>query len=234
MTGCWWFELPRWRIGRGEMKRIPLSVKRKVPAAEKNVWPALLRPYDILRFRARVLDDHGFSRALLDGFYGQDASDPDLRWHAESLRRPPTHLDSVLGTVTHDPRRDWYAVKANWNGTPMVLRVPADNDRSLDEALRTARVLWQEQAVWNARILDHAAGNLLPLKNSNWREAGAVELTADQFRQRMSLDSAIVDADGRFQFWYGDGGLLRGRVIEIAGNLEDGPNSTDLLGMKPP
>ena len=147
------FELPRWRIGRGEIKRIPLSVKRRVPAAEKDVWPALLRPCDILRFRARVLDDDGFSRALLDGFYGQDASDPDLRWHAESLRRPPTHLDSVLGTVTHDPRRDWYAVKANWNGTPMVLRVPADNDRSLDEALRTAPVLWQEQAVWNARIL---------------------------------------------------------------------------------
>jgi hypothetical protein len=60
------------------------------------------------------------------------------------------------------------------------------------EALKAARELWQNQRGWNRRIRDYAVQELLPLKNENWLAEDEAELTPDEFKDRMTLESITV------------------------------------------
>jgi hypothetical protein len=52
----------------------------------------------------------------------------------------------------------------------------------------------------------------------------------EEFKARMALESVTVEADGSFQFWYGDGDLFWGHSIQVSGNLAEGPTDASLAG----
>ena len=71
---------------------------------------------------------------------------------------------------------------------------------------------------------------LLPLKNENWLDEGEAELSADQFKSRMTLESVTVEPGGSFDFWHNDGDLFCGHSIQISGSLSEGPTRADIPG----
>ncbi len=101
---------------------------------------------------------------------------------------------------------------------------------TIDPALQVARALWKDQEQWARRIEDYAVQELLRLKNESWLDAEEVELTADQFKARMTLESITVEPDGSFDFWHDDGDLFCGHSIQVSGNLSEGPTDADIPG----
>lgn len=46
----------------------------------------------------------------------------------------------------------------------------------------------------------------------------------------MELESVQVYGDGRFEFWFNDGGLFWGRAIHVTGSLTEGPTGAQMEG----
>ena len=186
----------------------------------------------VIRIRARVSEDNVFGspEALLEELIDRDASDVGLHEHLVELQKPVTHEDDVFGTFTLNRRANWYAAEVVWNGTAVRLRLSATEPSELEPTLETARALWGEQVEWNDRIRDFAVEKLLALKNNNWLDEDEAELSADDFKGKMTLKSVTVCSDGEFEFWHDDGDLFCGHAIQICGNLSNGLTDADIPG----
>ena len=146
------------------------------------------------------------------------------------LQEPVTPEDIVFGTLTLDRRLDWYTANALWNGTSIKVRFSPGISDGLEAALQTGHALWQAQSAWDQRVRDFAVAKLLPLKNDVWLDEDEAELSADDFRSRMTLQAITAHADGSFEFWHHDGDLFDGHAIYIRGSLAGGPNRADIPG----
>lgn len=229
----WYFRLwlTPWRTDSGNVHTDKLTLYQKVTQRELDRLMDTIKAYDVLRVRARVVmkpvdkDPH----AMLENIVGPDA-DPELNAHAQALQSPVTRADRSFGTLTLDRRLGWYTATAQWQGTPVTLTVTTDKPKDLEKALQTARTLWQDQAGWGQRIADYAVSQLLQLKNESWLDEGEADVSPEQFKQRMKLDSVSVDPDGGFAFWHNDGDLFWGHAIQITGSLAAGPTGADIPG----
>ena len=83
-----------------------------------------------------------------------------------------------------------------------------------------AEELWKQRKELARRACELAAHKLLEVKNDSWLEDGEVAITADEFIQRMKLESITVDEDGKFNFWFEDGDLFFGHSIEVRGDAK--------------
>lgn len=226
------FTLQCWKVPPGPLKTKPLSVKLTT-AREKHdeLWNRV-DPYAVVRIRARVVEESvvGTAQAQLTEFFGLDSSDPELNQAAADLQKPVVHRDHQFGEFTLDRRVDWYTAETKWNRAVVALNLSLDESGKLDSALQIARALWKDQTRWTKRIEDYAVQELLPLKNESWLGDDEVELTADQFKKRMTLESVTVGPDGTFDFWHSDGDLFWGHSIQISGSLSEGPICADIPG----
>jgi hypothetical protein len=224
------FRSNAWRVDGGEIQTRPLTLCRRVTDEELKSWQELIEPYDVIRVKARVVVDSAFGspQALLEAFVGSESSDAELRHYAEELQRPVTFDDPLLGTFTLDRRVDWFTGDVVWAGEVIALHLSGSADAQ--GALRAAYALWRNQTDWNQRVRDFAAEKLLELKNDTWLDEGDVELTAEEFMEKMTLKSITVNPDGSFDFWHDDGDLFWGHSIQISGNLVEGPTRADIPG----
>jgi len=226
------FALHCWRIPPGQLKTQPLSVTVTTSRARyESLWEQI-HSYTVVRIRARVVEDSmsGTAQGKLTEFLGLDTSDSELYRAAVDLQKPVVHQDHQFGHFTLDRRVNWYTAETEWNGTIVALNLSLDDSDKLDAALQVARSLWKYQKQWATRIEDYAVQELLPLKNESWLDEDEVELTADQFKGRMTLESVTVDPDGSFDFWHNDGDLFWGHSIQISGSLSEGPTRADIPG----
>ncbi len=68
-----------------------------------------------------------------------------------------------------------------------------------------------------SRVREYAANrDLLDLKNTSWLEEEEEELTAEAFRNKIVLESIMINADASFYVWYGDGGIFWGHGIRVS------------------
>lgn len=68
------------------------------------------------------------------------------------------------------------------------------------------------------------------MKNDNWLDEDEHEVSADEFKQRMSLDAITVNPDGTFDFWHDDGDLFFGHVIKVSGHIDSGLRDAGIHG----
>jgi hypothetical protein len=226
------FVFDAWRIHGGAVQTRPLTIRRKVSEQELAQFRGLIRPYMVIRIRARVASDSPFGgpETLLESFVGRDDLDAELNAHATQLQKPVTYDDPVFGTFSLDRRIGWFTGTTVWKGHPVALHLSAAASADVQAALTTAHYLWQAQDGWDQRIRDCAARILLPLKNESWLGEGEAEVTADQFKQRMKLESVTAHPDGSFEFWHADGELFWGHSIQVNGSISEGPTEADIAG----
>lgn len=221
------FTLKPWRQADGDVDERELSISK--PASEENLreYLRVIQPYDVVRAHVRFSDE--LSATLIE-FLGQDDSDEELTQRAAELQLPVTMEVDFFGTLTLDRRVDWWETEEVWAGTPVRLSISPDESGDIETAAKTAEALWSSQSDWDHRIRARAIDELLTLKNEGWREEGEAEVTAQEFAQRMKLESATVYPDGEFEFWFEDDDLFLGHSIRVSGNLTEGPTDADIAG----
>jgi hypothetical protein len=221
-----------WRIHGGALETRPLTIRRKVTDAELKSLQALLPAWSVVRIHARVINDSpiGGPEALLEHVLGFDNSDAELNQFAANLQRPVTFDDPMFGTFTLDRRINWFSGKGVWNGTPVKIHLDGKETNEAQAALKTARALWQSQGDWDQRVRDYAVRQLLARKNDDWLGEGEEEVSPEQFKARMKLQSITVRQDDEFEFFHDDGDLFWGHAIQISGSLSKGLTGADTPG----
>lgn len=226
------FTLQCWKVPPGPLKTKPLSVELTTSREEYDALWERVHAFSVVRIRARVVEESviGNIQAQLIEYFGLDSSDPELNQAAADLQEPVVHRDRQFGQFTLNRRANWWTAKTKWSGRAVALNLSLDDSGKFDAALQVARALWKDWKKWTKRIENFAVQELLPLKNENWLGDDEVELTADQFKKRMTLESVTVGPDGTFDFWHNDGGLFSGHSIQISGNLLAGLTRADIPG----
>jgi len=228
------FGFETWKIPPGPWKQNHLRVDYVGTPEDFESLSSRIATYTVFRIRARVVEESvfGTSVAELVEFLGPDESDPELNQAAIDLQKPAVVTDRQFGELTLDRRVNWYTADTTWNGAAVALHLGVDPSGSLDGALATARSLWKDQARWAERIADYAVQRLLPVKNDSWldEDEEEAELTPQDFRSLMDLDSISVSPDGSFEFWHDDGDMFLGHSILIRGDLDSGPTQADIAG----
>lgn len=221
-----------WRLPEGPMKTQPLTVLFTASRQEHDLLSDRVHSYSVVRIRARVVEESvmGTPEAELVEFLGDDIADPEMNQAAIDLQKPVHHQDYQFGQFTLDRGINWYTTETEWSGELISLQLTPDQSGTIDSALEIARTLWKSQQQWAKRIEDYAVQELLPIKNQSWLDDGEAELTADDFKVRMALESITVEPDGSFDFWHDDGDLFCGHSISISGNLSEGPTRADIPG----
>jgi hypothetical protein len=221
-----------WRIHGGALQTRPLTIRRKVTDAELKKLQGLLPAYSVVRIHARVINDSPFGgpEALLEHVLGFDNSDAELNQVAANLQKPVSFDDPMFGTFTLDRRINWFSGKATWNGAVVEIHLDGNESSEVQAALKTARALWQSQADWDQRVRDYAVQQLLARKNDDWLGEGEEEVSPEQFKARMKLQSITVRQDDEFEFFHEDGDLFWGHAIQISGSLVKGLTSAGTPG----
>ena len=144
--------------------------------------------------------------------------------------RLPSLRTELFGELIYNPSVNWYEGETTWNGASVRINFELDENDSIETGLQTAAAMWPDMEAWNSRIRDFAAAELLELKNESWLEEDEAEVTADEFKSRMELESIGFKPEGWFEFWHNDGDLFWGHFIFVGGNLADGPLNAEIPG----
>lgn len=223
--------LRHWRIGSGPLKSRKLTTMFTIPPEEFDALWSKVDSLDVVRLRARVVEDSaiGVPRAEVVEFVGHD-DDPELARLVVDLKTPVVHEDPDFGELVLDHATDWFKAEVRWYRSTIELMVIRDESGSPEPALATARALWSQPKLWSTRVKALAVQELLPLKNEDWIEDDETPLTPERFLRRLKLESIAVNPDGSFEFWFDDGNLFSGHMIQVDGTLSDGPTRAGLAG----
>ena len=222
------FACDAWRVVGSEVQIGALAVGQKMTEEEMKELFDHIKPYSLIRLRARIGESaFGGQMGFMEEFLGVDESDAELNDFALRLQQPVEFEDPVFGTFTLNRRVDCFSAQVEWNGQPITLDL--SDSAEVEKSLQTARALWESSSEWNRRIRDFAVEELLEMKNGNWQGDDA-ELSPDEFKNRMTLESIDASPDGSFTFWHNDGNLFFGHAIQISGDLAQGPTDADIPG----
>jgi hypothetical protein len=226
------FAFDAWKYSSGKIQNQKLTICKIVSREELNLYMRQIRPFDVVRILARVAEQNilGSPQALLVELIGKDDTDAELNQFALNLQQPVTFQDARFGTFTLDRRLNWYGAKPSWGSNSIRLSYTTDDCEKIKGLLTETYLLWDSQESWSERIANYAVAKLLPLKNKAWLADDESELSADQFKSKMKLESISIQPNGKIEFWYEDGGLFWGHAIRVSGNLADGPDDAGIEG----
>lgn len=88
-----------------------------------------------------------------------------------------------------------------------------------ESVVATAQEIALELERWEVTAKKYASRKLLKLKNETWTDedddGNETLVTANEFRDRMTLNAVNVYEDGSSTFWFSDGDLFYGHAIEV-------------------
>lgn len=228
------FSLAAWSRPDGPVQRSKVLVRREVGDSELETYRRRLPDYGIVALEVGLVEHPPYqgTQALLHALLPEPSASSELFRIAEELRQPVTTNDQQFGTFTLDRRINWHEAQTFWGRESVRLTL---NSEGMDEAfprdsLAHAKTLWSEQQRWGRDIRSYMVNKLLDLKNDSWLEEDEAELTAEEFLQRVALESIAVSSNGSFEFWYNDGDLFWGHSIMVHGSLEGGLDDAGIHG----
>ena len=223
---------PLWRIAGCAIQNRDLTLRRPVTHAEFRKFRQSIRPDSIVRVWARLVDERriGSPQAQLESFEDADSADLEMMNLRDKRRGSVRIDDQVFGIVAFDDSRGVFWTITDWCGQPVRLELDAEKRPGARRALQMAQKLWQSQIDWDGRIWDRILGKLLPLKNDRWLCESEASVTAQDFRERVTLSTVEVNPEGNFEFWHCDGFLFLDHSIVVDGSLDAGVRSASIVG----
>lgn len=192
-----------------------------------------LAPRDSI-IQARVRQGLEDDRFLLVGL-PSPVMDPELKAVLEEQKREVSVWVPGLGTFVLNRSVNWFQADVDWLGQSIQLTYDRGSEEEMKAAQDTALALVADQAGWDGKVRAFAADRLLSQAN-DWAKDGAEEggepeeVTRKSFLEQMELESVQVYGDGRFEFWFNDGGLFWGHAIHVTGSLTEGPTDAQMEG----
>ncbi len=182
--------------------------------------------------QARVRQALKGDRFLLVGMPSL-VGDMELKAILDEAVKPVTFWEEGIGTFTLDRSVNWFEAEADWLGES--IRIEFDRDENRADCVTHIRALLERQKEWDEKIRSFAAKELLEnaqawAEDASEEEEDPEELTEEVFMRRMELQSIEIQADGSFDFWFGDGDMFWGHSIRVSGSLEEGPTGADMEG----
>jgi hypothetical protein len=235
---CGGDELWTFRISLASWKHVgepveegKLVLGKSATDQELRTLQSRFRPYAIVRLRVRLGETSEAPRtdALLVDFIGMCVDD-DLQAIAAEMQKPVTLDSERFGRFTLDRRFNWFETNISWGSAPVKLTLSMDESKDAQKLIDLAQTLWDLQPVWDQRIGDCAVGRLLNLKNESWLGEDEKELSAEEFKKKMTLESVVIRPSGKFEFWFDDGDLFCGHAIMVEASLEAGPMGAGIHG----
>lgn len=186
----------------------------------------------ILKTRARLSLD---GKRLLMLELPQPGFDPDLKAILEEQKKPVERQAEGLGTFTLSRTANWFQTEVDWLGQSVQLTYDNGSDADMAAAEAHARALMAAQADLDVRLRAFAADKLLELaidwaQDSGCEEYEPVEITRDEFMERLAPEAIQIGPDGSFDFWFNDGQLFWGHAIHVTGDLTNGPANAEMEG----
>ena len=154
--------------------------------------------------------------------------DPDLKAYLEEQKTPVTLDGGAFGEFMLIRSLGWFDAEADWCGQSVRLTFEKDHDPQA--CLATAGKLFADAESWDGKVTAYAASQLLEQLNQLAVEAEEDEMTEEELLSQLVPDSIMVNPQGGFEFWYGDGGVFWNRSLCVSGTLTDGITHARLEG----
>ena len=79
-------------------------------------------------------------------------------------------------------------------------------------------------------IKKYCADNLLELKNESWADSEEEQVTEEEFKNLLLLESIKIESDGRLELIFQDGDLFWGHLIVVRSDADYKLNYADIEG----
>jgi hypothetical protein len=234
MLTTWNFHVAAWRGEDGILMRGFLRVD--LPA----------NPLDWLRRRARVTPANLIAadvswppRPAAESWNSPSVT--LLRWHSapvdadlaelqHQMLNPPATLTFPFGTLTRDPRTDFYTGEAAWGAGTIKVTLNGEFGSETDRQAIVMAAMLADQPRWETAmraVLSDEYQNWC----SNWRGESERSLSRDAFVSAFRLKEIELVDPSMLTFWLDDAGLFGHHAIELRGTPDGfGPQSFGLMG----
>ncbi|HEY1121731.1 MAG TPA: DUF2262 domain-containing protein [Haloferula sp.] len=226
------FTFVSWRDHEGTLHRSELTVRREVEEEKLRALQDCFPPYRIVRLQARIGEDEAFTmpQAVLLEVLEAKAADPELEAIAAGLQEPVALRSKKLGKLHLDRSVGWYEAEVRLGWKRVKVRLHPDSVEKPAAVIAAGERLWSSVRELDGQARERAVAELLDTKNGSWLENGQIALTAAQFKKSMKLQSIVIEEDESFEFWYGDGGLFWGHLINVSGSFGKGFTDASIQG----
>lgn len=201
------------------------------------------KSYRIKGYAAKVTDDgpaYINNPYRLGGIYALEVLEEDIKdEYLENLlaefNKPVTYNSEVLGKLSLDREMGWIRGRFDWLGTDVEITVSVEEDLSdAEEGIKKLEEFCKNRNEWDKKIRAHAAeyliDNAIEWINADNYEDEEIELTEEEFAERIGIESVEVNADGSFTLMFDDDDIFAGHVVVVDGNIEEGPDSAYIEG----
>lgn len=216
------------RISSTEVEQKSLRLEMPVSHSALKKHMRRLAAYQIVE--VELADGWSENPIQISRIVKTKAKDNQLSELAQQLQETVTISDDVLGELVLDRRFGSFTGSIDWAGQQIGIDLQCESPEKPDSAIAAFKELLNELDDWDEKVNSLATDKLLGLKNDSWLEEGESEITAADFRSRMSLQTISIDFSGEFSFWFNDGDLFWGHAITVSGNMSDGPRFADIAG----
>ncbi|MCU0444289.1 MAG: DUF2262 domain-containing protein [Microscillaceae bacterium] len=119
----------------------------------------------------------------------------------------------VLGKLTYNPKYEWYEIRFQENDISFSICICLSSPKKLEKVIQYAEN--QINNKFYEKALSAMENEMLALKNDIWSDEGE-EITIEQFRKLVSIDSIIFYSDKSSEIYCNDGDMFLGHSIVIS------------------
>ncbi|UYZ38859.1 DUF2262 domain-containing protein [Clostridium beijerinckii] len=190
-------------------------------------WQKIIKESSVIKLKLRKGEKSFMLVELVDADY----KDKELENILVEELKPVFYEDELLGKFQLDKGIKVFETDITWAGEEGRLYFDLDNEEAMEDSLKTAYELFENQKNWSNKIRAYAASELLDLAN-DWidEEDDIDEITEEMFIESLGLDTISVYPKGEFEIFFFDGDLFAGHCIIVSGNISGNLESAEIAG----
>ena len=204
-------------------------------------WPHYFKSGAIYRLRVRELIDKTVPEGRLSSYYNrfmvidvleENVHNDELHSILAEYRKPIIITDKTLGEFELNKDLGLFNGNVNWLGKDISvsLEVNPDSKSTWAKAISVLRTMFEQQKQKDSEFRVFAANQLVDPANDWRQDEDTVEITKQNFIERISLLELAVTSGGSFTAYYNDDDMFLGHAVTVHGNIKKGLKSANIEG----